>query len=145
MTLSGATVQSNAATGDLGNAEGGGVFADLPRGPVAVALWRDVEPLDGDARVEGGADELRPFGYERALGPTRRALLHQPPQPADAPMRERQPLGQEATSLTATPASASCAVRTSAPKACGSLTARSARTLRSTSTPATWRPLIRRL
>src|ERR1700735_882656 len=101
--------------------------------------------LNAGLPIQGRANELGPFGHEGALAPTGRALLQQPAQPADSPVREGQPLGQEATSATGALDSASCAVATRAPNASESLTARSARTLRSTSTPARCRPLMRRL
>ena len=113
--------------------------------PSSAPSGDDVDRLDGRAGVEGAADELGALGDEGALGPAGRTLLQQPAQPADPPVREGQPLGQEATSADGASASASCAVCTSAPNAAGSLTARSARTLRSTSTPARWSPLMRRL
>ena len=124
-----------------------GPAADLLDRPIGVALGRHVHGLDRCAGLEGAADQLGPFGHEGAFGPARRTLLQQPAQPADPPVREGKPLGQEATSVAeaGAAASASCAVCTSAPNASGSLTARSASTLRSTSTPARCRPLIRRL
>ena len=120
-------------------------LADLLGGAIVVPGRRHVDGLDGTAGVERTADELGTLGHEGALGPASRALLQQPAQPADPPVREGQPLGQEATSAIGAFERAACAVATSAPNASGSLTARSARTLRSTSTPARCRPLTRRL
>ena len=111
------------------------------------AFGRDVEGLDRMTRLERTPDELGTLGHEGAFAPARRALLQEPPQPANPPVREREPLAQEATSATsrAPATSASCEVRTSAANAAGSVTARSASTLRSTWTPAWCRPLMSRL
>ncbi len=133
------------AQGEHAHARRIGAPAHLLDGAVVRTGGRHVERLDRHAGVERAADELRTLGDEGALAPARRTLLQQPAQPADPPVREGQPLGQEATSATGALASASCAVATSAPNASGSLTARSARTLRSTSTPARCRPLMSRL
>jgi len=122
-----------------------GALADLLDGTIVGTVGRDVHGLDGNIRIERTADELRPFGDEGAFGPTCRTLLQQPAQPTDASVREGQPLGQEATPATGALDNASCAVATSAPNASESLTARSAKTLRSTSTPARCKPLMSRL
>ena len=78
-----------------------------------IAVGCDVERFDRHAGVERAADQLGALGHEGTLGPASRALLQQAAQPADAPVREGQPLGQEATSATGACDSASCAVATS--------------------------------
>ena len=135
-------LQHAGAQGEHPHPGGIGAAAHLLDGAIVGAVGRDVEGLDRNGRVERAADELCSLGHEGALAPARRTLLQQPAQPADPPVREGQPLGQEATSATGALDSASCAVATSAPKASGSLTARSARTLRSTSTPVRCNPLM---
>src|SRR5664279_2437421 len=75
------------------------------------------------------------------------ALAQELADPSDPLVGEGEPvLGQEpASALEWAPASASLATVTSDAKASGSVTARSASTLRSTSTSARWRPAMNRL
>ncbi len=147
VTVSATRSSTPGASGKTRTFAGRSTVADASCSLVRRAFGRDVEGLDRMTRLERTPDELGTLGHEGAFAPARRALLQEPPQPANPPVREREPLAQEATSATsrAPATSASCEVRTSAANAAGSVTARSASTLRSTWTPAWCRPLMSRL
>ena len=122
----------------LGTRAGGGApytGADLTA-PTALVLGNE-----GHAGVEGIAQQGRAFDHECPLAVADRGPVHQLTEPLDPGGRESQPAGagvHDAWRLS--PASL-----TSPAKAAGSVTARSARTLRSTSTPASRRPEMNRL
>jgi hypothetical protein len=96
----------------------------------------DVDLVDGRAGRQCLRDDLGPFGDERALLGTRAAAAEEPPQPLDLLVLQAE--GQRV--LYACLASSQ-----RRPKAVSSVTARSARTFRSTSTPAVFSPATRRL
>ena len=91
--------------------------------------------LDLPSGVGRFADELAALDDERAVVRTRTAAPEQAPQPLDLGVVERQRFVQ----------SAALADATSDANAAASVTARSARILRSTSMPAALRPAMKRL
>ena len=110
--------------------------------PVPGSLGRHEQRLwDGPGGQPAG-DHLDPLGHEGAFGPAGGALLKQPAQTADPLVRVAELLAQEAATSAPVPGAFAEATATSAPKASESVTARSARILRSTSTPARCRPAI---
>ena len=96
---------------------------------------RDELGLDLPSGVDGFADELAALDDERAVVGTRTAAPEQAPQPLDLGVAERQRFVQ----------SAALADATSDANAAASVTARSARILRSTSMPAALSPAMNRL
>ena len=100
--------------------------------------------LGDPAGLEAALDHVGALGHKGAFAPPGGAVLQQPAQAADPLVRVGQRLGQEAAS-SAGVALALAATATRAPKASASRTARSARILRSTSTPAWCSPLMKRL
>ena len=101
-------------------------------------------PCTGGQRLAYG---LRPFGQEPAV-PDPKGRLGQAPGGLHPRGAGRGELAQAASTVLLSPDSAGAcarAVSTSVAKVAGSLTASSARTLRSTSTPATFKPWMNRL
>ncbi len=105
-------------------------------------LLVDVDRFDLPASLEGSAKQFRALKREDLLLPTGPPRGEDLPKSLNLGVPRAERLAQEAA---ASDPSASLATDTSAVNACGSLTARSAKTLRSTSTPAAWRPAMKRL
>ena len=106
-----------------------------------------IDRLDGKAGGQSHRQQLRTFHHQGPLRGAQAPLPEELPDPTDPQMVVGEcALAQEAASaLEPAPASASLATCTRAANASGSVTARSASTLRSTSTSAWWRPAINRL
>jgi hypothetical protein len=104
---------------------------------------------DGAVDLKSLADRLRPLDDELALRTPKRPIAEQPSGAAYAarPDGEIRADAQAADSLLALTSSGRCffAMSTSASNAWGSLTASSARCLRSTSTSAAFNPWMNRL
>lgn len=98
----------------------------------------DIDRLDDGTGVERRREQFCPFDDQGALGAPQVALAQQLPDVSDPLVGVGQPVvGQDLASvLGGPPTSASLATCTSAVNASGSLTARSARTFRSTATSA---------
>ena len=113
----------------------------------SAALGGDVDGLDRCAGVERHRQQLRPLDHHDPLGGPQAPLaeeLAEPPHPLVGEGQTR--VGQEPASAVAGAWPArSLATCTSDANASGSVTARSASTLRSTSTSARCRPAMNRL
>ena len=96
--------------------------------------------LDREAGRHGLGEKGRAFHHEGTLAVACTATPQEAPQPLNSGISENERPGQATTSSRALRAAL-----TSVPKAAASLTASSARTLRSTSMPAALRPAMKRL
>ena len=106
---------------------------------VAETLGIHHDALNRPARREGCGDKFGPFNSKPLLFSPSTARREEASKLLNRRTLWSELLAQEADSR------ASTATLTSAEKAAGSVTARSARILRSTSAPAAWRPAIKRL